>query len=47
MKNNFDAVKLITEKVDGSLGICFYDNILDKWRIVTRGCFNSDQALFA
>lgn len=35
----------ITEKMDGSLGIQYYDNDLPS--ITTRGSFNSDQAIFA
>lgn len=32
----------ITEKLDGSLGICFYYD--GEWRVNTRGSFNSEQA---
>lgn len=37
----------ITEKLDGSLGICFYNPWKDKWQIVTRGSFDSEQAQWA
>ncbi len=36
---------VMTEKMDGSLGVIFFDRYADKWRIVTRGSFNSDQAI--
>lgn len=32
----------VFEKMDGSLGICFYYK--DKWHIATRGSFTSEQA---
>ncbi len=35
----------VTKKYDGSLGIVFFDG--DKWRITTRGSFNSDAAIWA
>ena len=35
----------VTEKVDGSLGICFYHQ--DQWIVATRGSFISEQALHA
>lgn len=38
-------IKEITEKMDGSLGICFWWD--GKWRVCTRGSFTSDQAVWA
>ncbi len=35
---------LVSQKYDGSLGIIFFDN--EKWRVVTRGSFNSDPAIW-
>ena len=35
----------ISEKVDGSLGICYFHN--NKWNVNTRGSFDSDQAIEA
>lgn len=35
----------VYEKMDGSLGICFYYN--DEWHVATRGSFVSDQAIKA
>ena len=37
--------KSVTEKMDGSLGILYRED--DKYRIATRGAFDSDQALWA
>ena len=39
------VIPKITEKLDGSLGIQYYDG--DKVCIATRGSFNSEQAIFA
>lgn len=36
---------IMTEKMDGSLGVIFYDGVAEKWRIATRGSFVSDQAV--
>lgn len=38
-------IKMVTEKMDGSLGILYRDN--GCYRISTRGSFDSDQALWA
>jgi RNA ligase len=38
-KQTFD----VFEKMDGSLGICFYYN--DEWHMATRGSFTSEQAI--
>lgn len=38
-------IKLVTEKMDGSLGILYRDN--GCYRIATRGSFDSDQAIWA
>lgn len=35
----------VTEKCDGSLGICYYYD--GQWQIATRGSFDSDQVLWA
>lgn len=40
-EKEFDAY----EKMDGSLGICYYYN--NTWYVNTRGSFDSDQAVFA
>lgn len=37
----------VMDKLDGSLGILFYDKYADKWRVKTGGSFNSDQAAWA
>ena len=39
------ATMYVTEKMDGSLGICFWDGT--RWRIATKGSFESDQARVA
>jgi RNA ligase len=36
---------LVSEKMDGSLGIIFFDG--GEWRVVTRGSFDSDQSQWA
>ena len=36
------APMTVTDKMDGSLGICFWDGT--RWRIATKGSFDSDQA---
>ena len=38
------GIKIITEKLDGSMAILFRDN---GYKIATRGSFNSDQAIWA
>ena len=40
-------IRLAVEKMDGSLGICFWDNYQGKPRVATRGSFQSDQAVWA
>jgi RNA ligase len=40
---NFEA----TEKLDGSLGILYWDELTQMYRIATRGSFESDQAIWA
>jgi RNA ligase len=37
----------ITAKLDGSLGIVFFNPDKETWRVVTRGSFTSEQALWA
>ena len=48
---NLDIDKLsditIQEKLDGSLGIMFWDNIDNIWRISTKGSLESDQSKWA
>lgn len=36
----------VMDKLDGSLGIVFYDKYADKWRVKTGGSFSSDQAVW-
>ncbi len=36
-----------TEKLDGSLGILYWDELTQMYRIATRGSFESDQAIWA
>lgn len=35
------------KKYDGSLGICYWDEYLNKWKVNTRGSFESDQSVWA
>lgn len=35
----------VTEKLDGSLGIVFFDKRANTWRVATKGSFSSPQAL--
>lgn len=47
---DMDKVKMqgpiqVTEKMDGSLGIVYFDG--DDWAVATRGSFTSDQAVWA
>lgn len=35
------------QKMDGSLGVCWYDPEKETWRITTRGSFDSEQAKWA
>ena len=37
----------IVEKMDGSLGICFFDEVTRKWMVSTRGSLHSPQAGWA
>lgn len=37
----------VTEKVDGSLGIGYWDELDQDWRIATRGSFDGEQAQWA
>ena len=37
----------ITEKLDGSLGICYFDPVSEAWRVNTRGSFESPQSKWA
>eukprot|EP01084_Bolivina_argentea_P130078 229659_1 len=46
-ENAIPTSHAIYEKVDGSLGICFYCKHSNHWRIITRGHFNSPQAQWA
>ena len=45
----FDAAQSfrVMDKLDGSLGIVFFDKYADKWRVKTGGSFASDQAIWA
>ena len=36
---------VVEEKLDGSLGICYFDPVENKYKIATRGSFESDQAI--
>ena len=50
--NPYDITKIpnkweITNKVDGSLGIIFFNTYEQKWQCCTKGSFTSDQAKFA
>lgn len=47
--DDFEADELveITDKIDGSLGIIFYNRYSNVWEVATRGSFTSDQALWA
>ena len=45
--NAYDNDIKIHEKIDGSLGIMFYCDKDNKWRILTRGSFGSQHALWA
>lgn len=36
-----------TEKLDGSLGILYWDELTSAYRVATRGSFESDQAIWA
>lgn len=38
---------LVTDKIDGSLGICYYNQYSGQYEIATRGSFTSDQAVHA
>jgi RNA ligase len=42
-----DASVVVTDKVDGSLGIMYYMPTKERWAIATRGSFTSDQAVHA
>jgi len=46
-KDIFNERFITMEKIDGSLGILFYNPLLTKWEIATRGSFESDQAIEA
>jgi len=35
------------EKLDGSLGIVFYNTVTQSWNVCTRGSFTSDQSIWA
>ena len=37
----------VAEKLDGSLGIAYYNDVDKHWAIATRGSFESPQAIFA
>lgn len=45
--NDLELGGTITEKLDGSLGVLFWDDLDLKWRICTQGSFKSDQAIWA
>lgn len=44
---NFGMKFRVMDKLDGSLGIAFYDRYADKWQVKTGGSFESEQALWA
>lgn len=44
---NFGMKFRVMDKLDGSLGIAFYDKYADKWQVKTGGSFESDQAVWA
>ena len=35
------------EKLDGSLGIVFFDIVADRWRVATKGSFVAEQSAWA
>jgi RNA ligase len=37
----------VTEKVDGSMGLCYYNRGFGCWKFATRGSFDSEQAIEA
>lgn len=37
----------VTNKMDGSLGLVFFDPISSRWRCVTKGSFTSEQSVWA
>lgn len=40
-------IRYVMEKMDGSLGICWYDSKHSQWRVTTRGSFSSEQGEWA
>lgn len=44
---DIDAPAIVSDKMDGSLGILYLDNFTGKYAIATRGSFTSDQAIHA
>lgn len=44
--SDFESV-LVTDKIDGSLGICYLNPCSGQYEIATRGSFTSDQAVHA
>lgn len=40
-------ISYVMDKMDGSLGICWFDHRFGGWRITTRGSFDSDQGRWA
>jgi RNA ligase len=44
---DLDAPVIVTDKMDGSLGILYRDHDTGKYAIATRGSFTSDQAIHA
>ena len=46
-KTAFDGPFTVTEKMDGSLGVLFWNPFLSKWELSSRGSFESDQAIRA
>lgn len=42
---DLDESAIVSDKMDGSLGILYYCLSTDKWSIATRGSFTSDQAI--
>lgn len=45
-KPNISGSAFYLEKIDGSLGICFWNPFTKKWQIKTGGSFESEQAIW-
>lgn len=44
---DLDARAVVTEKMDGSLGVLYFDDRLSRYAVASRGSFTSDQAVHA